>query len=111
MQVCFIVANVQSPLLGLPDIDDNKATIHTGDKPYCTGPYIEQFSNNEQLLQIGSHLHVATMVLPGFYTPNEIQLDNTVNTRYSSTSPTTFIVGDIEERSQQANVSRRLRQK
>eukprot|EP00971_Amphidinium_carterae_P014178 279757-Amphidinium_carterae.1 len=29
----FIVANVQSPLIGLPDLNDNKTTIHTGDKP------------------------------------------------------------------------------
>eukprot|EP00971_Amphidinium_carterae_P312047 6202876-Amphidinium_carterae.2 len=66
VQVCFIVANVQSPLLGLHDIDDNKVTVHTGDKPY-----IEKFGNNEQLHRIGAHLHVASMVLPGFHTPNE----------------------------------------
>eukprot|EP00971_Amphidinium_carterae_P307519 6111189-Amphidinium_carterae.1 len=33
MQLCFIVANVQSPLIGLPDLTDNKTVIHTGDKP------------------------------------------------------------------------------
>eukprot|EP00971_Amphidinium_carterae_P018964 373673-Amphidinium_carterae.1 len=64
------------------DIDDNKVTVYTGDKPY-----IEQFGNNEQLHHIGAHLHVASMVLPGFHTPNEIKLDNTVNTRYSLTPP------------------------
>eukprot|EP00971_Amphidinium_carterae_P215744 4282834-Amphidinium_carterae.1 len=83
MQVCFIVANVQSPLLGLPDIDDNKVTIHTGDKP-C----IKQFGNNEQLHHIGAHLHAASMVLPGFHTPDEIQLDDTVSTRSSANKPT-----------------------
>eukprot|EP00971_Amphidinium_carterae_P172531 3420061-Amphidinium_carterae.3 len=31
MQVCFIVANVQSPQLGLPDINDSRVTVHTGD--------------------------------------------------------------------------------
>eukprot|EP00971_Amphidinium_carterae_P059715 1181397-Amphidinium_carterae.2 len=34
MQVCFIVDIVQSPLIGLPDLNDNKTTIHTGDNPY-----------------------------------------------------------------------------
>eukprot|EP00971_Amphidinium_carterae_P312646 6214004-Amphidinium_carterae.5 len=29
--------------------------------------YIEQFGNNEQLLSIGAHLHIASMVLPGFH--------------------------------------------
>eukprot|EP00971_Amphidinium_carterae_P262070 5198264-Amphidinium_carterae.1 len=91
MQVCFIVGNVQSPLIGLPDLNDDKTTIHTGDKPY-----IEQSGHSEQLLHIGSHLHVVSMVLPGFHTPNEIQVDNTVNTRYSPMDATTFIVGDIE---------------
>eukprot|EP00971_Amphidinium_carterae_P169233 3352680-Amphidinium_carterae.3 len=51
MQICFIVANVQSPLLGLLDIDDNKVTVHTGDEPY-----IEQFVNKEQLHSLGAHL-------------------------------------------------------
>eukprot|EP00971_Amphidinium_carterae_P072265 1429433-Amphidinium_carterae.1 len=48
---------------------------------------MEQFGHSEQLLHVGAHLHVA-------------QLDNTVNTRYSPTSATTLIVGDIEELSQ-----------
>eukprot|EP00971_Amphidinium_carterae_P009682 191005-Amphidinium_carterae.1 len=38
--------------------------IHTGDKPY-----IAQFGHNEQLLRVGSHLHVARLVLPGFTHP------------------------------------------
>eukprot|EP00971_Amphidinium_carterae_P027266 537174-Amphidinium_carterae.7 len=105
MQVCFIVANVQSPLIGLPDLNDSRTTIHTGDKPY-----IEQFGHCEQLLHIGSHLHVATMAVPGFHTPNEIQLGPTINMRYSPTSSTTLIVGDIFELSQQANIPRQLRQ-
>eukprot|EP00971_Amphidinium_carterae_P048948 964526-Amphidinium_carterae.4 len=89
MQFCFIVANVQSPLIGFPDLNDNRTKIHTGDEPH-----IEQFGHIEQLLEIGSHLHVVSMVLPGFHTPNEIQVDNTVNT----------------ELSQQTNISRQLRQ-
>eukprot|EP00971_Amphidinium_carterae_P350492 6491577-Amphidinium_carterae.1 len=63
-----------------------RRTIHIGDMPY-----IEQFGHSEQLLHIGSHLHVASMVLPGFHTPNEIQVDNTVNTRHSSMDSTTLI--------------------
>eukprot|EP00971_Amphidinium_carterae_P083345 1649624-Amphidinium_carterae.1 len=105
MQVCVIVANVQSPLTGLPDLNDNKTPLHTGDKPY-----IEQFGHSEQLLHIGSRLHVASMVLPGFHTPNEIQVNNTFNTRYSPMYPTTLTVGDIEELNQQANIPRQLRQ-
>eukprot|EP00971_Amphidinium_carterae_P260480 5167900-Amphidinium_carterae.1 len=34
MQIRFIVANVQSALPGLLDIDDNKVAVHTGKKPY-----------------------------------------------------------------------------
>eukprot|EP00971_Amphidinium_carterae_P318158 6324294-Amphidinium_carterae.1 len=34
MQIRFIVANVQSALLALPDIDDNNVTVHTGEKPH-----------------------------------------------------------------------------
>eukprot|EP00971_Amphidinium_carterae_P169736 3363104-Amphidinium_carterae.1 len=88
MQVCFIVSNVQSPLIGLPDISDNKTTIHTGAKLY-----IEQFGN----------------MLPGFHNPDEIQLDKTIHTRYSPTTPTALIVSDIEELSQQASIPRQLR--
>eukprot|EP00971_Amphidinium_carterae_P188250 3736773-Amphidinium_carterae.2 len=106
MQVCFSVSNVQSPLIRLPDINNNsKTTIHQG-----VQPYIEQFGNNEQLLHIGTHLHMTCMVLPGFYNPNEIQLGQTIHTRYSRTSPTTLIVGDVEELSQQTNIPRQLKQ-
>eukprot|EP00971_Amphidinium_carterae_P282895 5616082-Amphidinium_carterae.2 len=104
MQVCCIVSNVQSPLIGLPDINNIKTTIHTG-----VQPYIQQFGNNEQLLLPGAHLHMACVVLPGFRNPNEIQLDKAIHTRYSPTSPTTLIVGDIVELSQQASIPRRLK--
>eukprot|EP00971_Amphidinium_carterae_P301529 5991067-Amphidinium_carterae.2 len=61
MQICFIVANVlsllQKVLLGLPDNDDNKVTIHKGYKPY-----IEKLGEMEQ--------------------PYEIKLDNSINSRY-----------------------------
>eukprot|EP00971_Amphidinium_carterae_P051593 1015544-Amphidinium_carterae.3 len=92
MQICFIAANVQSPLLGLPDIDDNKVTVHTGDKPY-----IEKFGKTEQLQSLGAHLHTAAIALPGFHKPNEIHLDKTVCKRHNPSLPTTLIVGDIEE--------------
>eukprot|EP00971_Amphidinium_carterae_P030810 606106-Amphidinium_carterae.1 len=104
MQICFVVANAQSPLIGLPDPNDNKTIVHTGDKPY-----IEQFGYNEQLHFIGQHLHIAAIALPGFHTPNEIQFDNTVQTRYSPTASTSLI-GDMEEPNQQANAPRQLRQ-
>eukprot|EP00971_Amphidinium_carterae_P243151 4828645-Amphidinium_carterae.3 len=56
------------------------------------------------------HIYTLLQFLPGLHTLNEIRLDNSVQTRYSSTSPTTLIVGDIEELSQQANIPRQLRQ-
>eukprot|EP00971_Amphidinium_carterae_P257050 5103131-Amphidinium_carterae.1 len=34
MQIRFIVANVRSALFGLPDIDENHVTVHTGKQPY-----------------------------------------------------------------------------
>eukprot|EP00971_Amphidinium_carterae_P287269 5702502-Amphidinium_carterae.1 len=33
MKICLIVAKLQSPLLGLPDIDDDNVTVHTGNNP------------------------------------------------------------------------------
>eukprot|EP00971_Amphidinium_carterae_P006717 132455-Amphidinium_carterae.2 len=33
-EIRFIVAHVQSALLGLPEIDGNNVTVHTGKKPY-----------------------------------------------------------------------------
>eukprot|EP00971_Amphidinium_carterae_P125385 2484049-Amphidinium_carterae.1 len=66
MQVKFIVANVQSPLLGLPDMDYNELVMHTGAEPT-----IEQHGYYEAAMKIGSHLHVAAMVLPGLHTYEE----------------------------------------
>eukprot|EP00971_Amphidinium_carterae_P205718 4082511-Amphidinium_carterae.1 len=34
LQISFVVANVQSALLGLPDLNKNKVTFHTGVIPY-----------------------------------------------------------------------------
>eukprot|EP00971_Amphidinium_carterae_P111629 2210696-Amphidinium_carterae.1 len=45
IQVCFTVSNVQSPLIGLPDINDNNTTVHTGAKPYCTLSNLATVSN------------------------------------------------------------------
>eukprot|EP00971_Amphidinium_carterae_P008372 165248-Amphidinium_carterae.1 len=44
------------------------------------------------------------MVLPGFHEPNEIKLDSLVNSRYNPSKPTTLIVGEVEEISQQATL-------
>eukprot|EP00971_Amphidinium_carterae_P167274 3314644-Amphidinium_carterae.2 len=78
MQICFVVANVQSPLIGLPGLNDNITIIHTGDKPY-----IDQFGYNEQLNLLGQHLHIVVSALPGFHKvwhkPNEIQFDQVDN--------------------------------
>eukprot|EP00971_Amphidinium_carterae_P240816 4780762-Amphidinium_carterae.1 len=57
LQVKFIVANVQPPLIGLPDMDFNEVVMHTGNEPY-----IDQYGHNEQAMRIGSQLYVAAMV-------------------------------------------------
>eukprot|EP00971_Amphidinium_carterae_P149956 2972697-Amphidinium_carterae.1 len=56
MQVKFIIANVQSPLIGLPDMDYNELVMHTGAEPT-----IEQCGYQEPSMKIGSHLYVAAM--------------------------------------------------
>eukprot|EP00971_Amphidinium_carterae_P013108 258434-Amphidinium_carterae.1 len=56
MQVKFVVANVQSPLIGLPDMDHNEIAMHTGNEPN-----IEQLEYQEPAMKIGSHLYVAAM--------------------------------------------------
>eukprot|EP00971_Amphidinium_carterae_P047539 936337-Amphidinium_carterae.1 len=87
MQICFIVANVQSPLLGLPDIDDNNVTVHTG-----INPHIER---------------------KGLHKPNEIKLDSSINSRYNPSLPTTDCWrhrGFEEVSQQQANIPKQLRQ-
>eukprot|EP00971_Amphidinium_carterae_P262921 5215967-Amphidinium_carterae.1 len=64
MQVSFIVANVQSALLGLPDLNENKVTFHTG-----VLPYIEKRKETigqvawEYLQSRGAHIHAASIVL------------------------------------------------
>eukprot|EP00971_Amphidinium_carterae_P155390 3081731-Amphidinium_carterae.2 len=75
MQTRFIVANVQSALLGLLDIDENNVTIHTGKKPY-----IEKKGIIKQLHPHGAHLHANAMVLPGLHKPKEVKIDRAVNT-------------------------------
>eukprot|EP00971_Amphidinium_carterae_P312913 6218539-Amphidinium_carterae.3 len=106
----FIVANVQSALLGLPDIDENNVTVHTTGKH----PYLEKNGEFEQLHPHGAHLHSAAMVLPGLHCRlhkhNEVKIDMAVNTRYDPNKPTTIIVGGVDDISQQANISKQLRQ-
>eukprot|EP00971_Amphidinium_carterae_P075641 1494422-Amphidinium_carterae.1 len=60
MQIRFIVSNVQSALLGLPDIDENNVTVHTGEKPY-----LKKNGRFECLHPHVAHLHAAAIVLPG----------------------------------------------
>eukprot|EP00971_Amphidinium_carterae_P291486 5786554-Amphidinium_carterae.1 len=50
------------------------------------------------------------MVLPGLHKPNEIKIDMAVSTRYDPSKPTTVIVGEVEDISQQANPPKQLRQ-
>eukprot|EP00971_Amphidinium_carterae_P292775 5812538-Amphidinium_carterae.1 len=64
----------------------------------------------EQLHPHGAHLHAAAMVLPWFHKPNEIKLDETINSRFNPSKPTTLIVGEVEDISQQANIPKQLRQ-
>eukprot|EP00971_Amphidinium_carterae_P182779 3627255-Amphidinium_carterae.1 len=95
MQVNFIVANAQSPLIGLDDMDFNEVSMHTG-----TRQYIEQSPHKEQLLKIGSHLYVAAMVIPGLHNPNEIIWDRSIRTRYTPSSQ--LIIGEVDDLSNQA---------
>eukprot|EP00971_Amphidinium_carterae_P214101 4248914-Amphidinium_carterae.3 len=68
-------------------------TVHTGKKPHIEkNGLVEQF------------------VLPGFHKPNEIKLDETINSRYNPSKPTTLIVGEVEDINQQANINKQLRQ-
>eukprot|EP00971_Amphidinium_carterae_P162088 3213058-Amphidinium_carterae.1 len=94
-----------SALLGLPDIDDDTVAIHTGKKPR-----IEKNGLVEQVHSLGAHLHAAAMVLPGFHKPNEIKLDNSINSRYNPSKPTTLIIGEVGDISQQAIIPKQLRQ-
>eukprot|EP00971_Amphidinium_carterae_P311460 6190398-Amphidinium_carterae.1 len=87
MQICFILANVQSPLRGLSDIDENTVTVHTGNSPH-----IEKKGWIEQLHPLGAHLHAAATVLPGLHKPNEIKLDSSINSTYSPSLPTTLLL-------------------
>eukprot|EP00971_Amphidinium_carterae_P268744 5331304-Amphidinium_carterae.1 len=84
LQVSFVVANVQSALLGLPDLNKNKVTFHTG---LVTGvfPYIEKHNETtghkawEPLHSRGAHIHAASIVLDGCYKPHNFLLDSGFN--------------------------------
>eukprot|EP00971_Amphidinium_carterae_P149426 2962694-Amphidinium_carterae.1 len=110
-QVGFVVANVQLALLGLPDLNKNKVTFHTG-----VIPHIEKHSATtghktwEPLQSRGAHTHAAAIVLDGFYRPHNIYLDSGFNSRYNPSLPTTVLVGEVDEVSQQADIPRQLRQ-
>eukprot|EP00971_Amphidinium_carterae_P307389 6108812-Amphidinium_carterae.1 len=71
-------------------------------------PHIEKNGLVKQLHSLGAHLHAAAMVLPGFHKPNEIMLNNSINSRYNPSKPTTLIVGDVEDISHQANFPKQL---
>eukprot|EP00971_Amphidinium_carterae_P202911 4026712-Amphidinium_carterae.1 len=105
MQVKFIVANVQSPLIGLSDMDYNEIIMHTG-----TEPTIEQHGYYESAMKIGSHLYVAAMVLPGLHNYEEVRIDQAVQTRYDVHDQRSLIIDEIEELSTQAYVQKQLRQ-
>eukprot|EP00971_Amphidinium_carterae_P348431 6490484-Amphidinium_carterae.2 len=113
MQIRFIVANVQPALLGLPDIDENNVTVHMGKQPY-----LEKNAKFEHLHRHGAHVHAAAIVLPapGLHIPNEIEIDGAINTKCDPNKPTTIVspykscVGEVDDISQQANISKQLRQ-
>eukprot|EP00971_Amphidinium_carterae_P064393 1275356-Amphidinium_carterae.1 len=105
MQVRFIVANVPSPLIGLPDMDYNELAVHTGNEPH-----IEQYGCSERAVKIGSHLYLAAKVLPGLHNHEEAKVAGSIRTRYSATSQSQLIIGEVEDLSNQAYVPRQLRQ-
>eukprot|EP00971_Amphidinium_carterae_P018209 359110-Amphidinium_carterae.1 len=65
--------------------------MHTG-----TEPTIEQHGYRdliqEPAVKIGSHLYVASMVLPGIHTYEEVRIDQT------SADKSSQIIGEIEEK-------------
>eukprot|EP00971_Amphidinium_carterae_P067192 1330201-Amphidinium_carterae.1 len=91
LQVSFVVANVQSALLGLPNLIKNRVTFHTG-----VIPYIEKYSATtghktwEPLHSRGAHIHAAAIVLDGFYKTHNIYLESGFNSRYNPSLPTTI---------------------
>eukprot|EP00971_Amphidinium_carterae_P204355 4055131-Amphidinium_carterae.1 len=64
MQIRFIVANVQSALLGLPDMGENNVSVHTGKHSY-----LEKNGKFEQLHRHGALLHAAAIILPNLHKP------------------------------------------
>eukprot|EP00971_Amphidinium_carterae_P350019 6491346-Amphidinium_carterae.1 len=86
-------------------IDDNNVTVHTGKKLH-----IEKNGLLEQLHALGAHLHAAAIVPPGCHKPNQIKLDNSINSRYNPSKPTTLSDGEVEDISQQATIPKQLRQ-
>eukprot|EP00971_Amphidinium_carterae_P121432 2404787-Amphidinium_carterae.1 len=98
LQICFVVANVQSALLGLRDLNKNKVTFHTGATPYIEKvTAISGHKTWEQLQTRGAQIHASAIVLPGFYKPQNIHLDSCFKSRYNPSLPTTVLVGDIED--------------
>eukprot|EP00971_Amphidinium_carterae_P004897 98003-Amphidinium_carterae.2 len=97
------VANAQSALLGLPDVDENNVTVHTGKQPY-----LEKNGMFEHLHPHGAHLHAAALVLPGLHKPNDVKIDMAVISRYDPNKPTTIIGGGVDDISQQANIPKQL---
>eukprot|EP00971_Amphidinium_carterae_P036685 721007-Amphidinium_carterae.2 len=91
VQVKFVVANVQSPLIGLHDIDFNEIVMHTGNEPY-----IEQYGYNEQAMRIGSHMYVAAMVLLGLHNHEEVRVASSIRTRYPAASQSQLILGEVQ---------------
>eukprot|EP00971_Amphidinium_carterae_P159498 3161818-Amphidinium_carterae.1 len=104
MQVKFIVANVQSPLIGLPVMDCNELAMRTGNEPH-----IEQYGHNEPTMKTGSHLYVAAMVLPERHNHEEVQVASSICTRYSASSQSQLTIREVEDLSNQAYVPRQLR--
>eukprot|EP00971_Amphidinium_carterae_P260225 5162990-Amphidinium_carterae.1 len=74
-------------------MDYNEIVMHTGAEPT-----IEQYGYQEPSVKIGSHLHVAAMVLPGLHRYEEVRIGQTVRTRYDVHDESALIIGEIEEK-------------
>eukprot|EP00971_Amphidinium_carterae_P263288 5223919-Amphidinium_carterae.1 len=81
MQAKFIVANVQPPLIGLPDMDFNEITVHTGMISTLSSTYTVSICKNS-VPTISFSLYVAAMVLPGSQIPEEITVDRSMRTTH-----------------------------
>eukprot|EP00971_Amphidinium_carterae_P100938 1997046-Amphidinium_carterae.3 len=81
VKVCFIVSNVQSPLIVLQTSTTARQLFTLVHSPTLSS--LATMNNFYTLEHISTWL---AWCFPGFHHPDEMQLDKTIHTRYTSTS-------------------------